>query len=114
MPMYSEQRKHSRVPVYAEVKYDQVAEDITEHIINISRGGLFIETFSPSELGTLLKISFYLPDSGHTFEVTGAVVWSRKLPTAAGPPGMGIEFKDINPHDADMLEGYINSKLTLE
>ncbi len=112
--MFTEQRRHPRAPIYVEVRYGEVAEDVTEHILNISRGGIFIETFSPGDTDTLLKLSFYLPDTGHTFEVTGKVAWSRMDATAEGPPGMGIEFVDITDHDADMLEDFVKSVLTLD
>ncbi|MEE8547192.1 MAG: TIGR02266 family protein [bacterium] len=112
--MFTEQRQHTRVPIYVEVQHGETMEDVTEYILNISRGGIFIETFSPGDLDTLLKLSFYLPDSGHTFEVSGRIAWSRMDATAEGPPGMGIEFVDISDHDANMLENFVNSVLTLD
>ncbi len=112
--MFTEQRQHPRAPIHVEVQYGEVTEDVTEYILNISRGGIYIETFSPGELDTLLKLSFYLPDTGHTFEVTGRVAWGKMDGTAEGPPGMGIEFVDISDHDADMLENFVNSVLTLD
>ncbi len=112
--MYSEQRRHPRVPLYVEVSFGEVAEDVTEYILNISRGGLFIETFSPLKPGALLQINFYLPDAGHSFNVTGSVAWSRNMATAAGPPGMGIQFQDISQQDADLLDEYVHSRLSLE
>jgi len=112
--MFTEQRQHPRAPIYVEVQYGEVTEDVTEYILNISRGGIFIETFSPGDPDTLLKLNFYLPDTGHAFEVTGRVTWSRMDATAEGPPGMGIEFVDISDHDANMLENFVNSVLTLD
>ena len=112
--MLTEQRQHPRAPIHVEVQHGAVAEDVTEYILNLSRGGVFIETFSPGDPDTLLKLSFYLPDSGHTFEVSGRVAWSRMDSTAEGPTGMGIEFVDISDHDANMLEDFVNSVLTLD
>jgi len=112
--MFTEQRQHSRAPIHVEVQYGAVTEDVTEYILNVSRGGIFIETFSPGDPDTLLKLSCYLPDSGHTFEVSGRIAWSRMDATAEGPPGMGIEFVDISDHDANMLEDLVNSVLTLD
>ncbi|MFV2082764.1 MAG: TIGR02266 family protein [bacterium] len=112
--MLTEQRRHPRAPIYVEVRYGKVTEDVTDHILNISRSGIFIETFSPNNPETFLKISFYLPDTGHTFEITGKVAWQRTAATAEGPPGMGIEFVDISEHDANILEDFVNSVLTLD
>lgn len=112
--MFTEKRQHPRASIYVEVRYGEVTEDVTDHILNVSRGGIFIETFSPCDPDTLLRINFYLPDTGHTFEVTGRVAWKRISANAEGPPGMGIEFVDISDYDANMLEDFANSVLTLD
>lgn len=62
---------------------------------NLSEGGLFLRTSTPLERGARTVVRF--GDSGNTqIEATAQVVWARSNEGAEGPPGMGLEFVDVD------------------
>ena len=77
------------------VDYQTVDEFFSEFARNINEGGLFVESETPHPLGTRVDLQFQLPGSDEPVQVTGSVV--RTSPGSADePPGMGIEFDDLD------------------
>ena len=62
--------------------------------MDVSKGGLFIATYEPLEVGTLLTLFFVLP-SGQAVEAPGKVRWIR-AGDAEFPPGMGVAFEALS------------------
>ena len=58
----------------------------TNHIRNISMGGVFIETPAVFTRGENLTLIFSLPNKDGPVRITGHVVWRT-------PEGIGVEFK---------------------
>ncbi len=70
------------------------------NILNISRGGVYIQTDSPHPLGTEIDLEFALPGIEETIKAKGLVVWVHeraKTSISSYQPGMGIKFKEISP-----------------
>ncbi|MCC6217807.1 MAG: TIGR02266 family protein [Polyangiaceae bacterium] len=61
--------------------------------LDLSAGGLFVATWSPQPPGTVVALSFVLPD-GTMVEAEGVVRWVREA-SAAAPPGMGVQFQRL-------------------
>jgi type IV pilus assembly protein PilZ len=61
---------------------------------NISKGGTFIKTTKPLEVGTVFVFVLQLPTINEQLELVGEVVWvtEEKGATADKPAGMGIRF----------------------
>jgi uncharacterized protein (TIGR02266 family) len=67
---------------------------------NLSEGGLFIATHVLKPIGTLIEVSFKLPNAPEPLKVTGTVRWLREYsPTSDTSPGMGLRFEQLEqPH----------------
>jgi type IV pilus assembly protein PilZ len=91
----SERRKSPRADVVVRVSYQTVDELFSEFARNINEGGLFVETERPHPIGTSISLQFQIPGSDEPIKVEGAVVRISDG-TAAEPPGMGIEFEDLD------------------
>ena len=67
---------------------------------NISRTGLFVRAQDPLSVGSRVTFDYRLADGTQVLRGTGVVRWVRLPETpqdAAAPPGMGIEFIDLDP-----------------
>ena len=74
-------------------------EKITATTVNMSIGGLFLETKRPLTPGTELKLEFSHPDKNDLIVCQGRVAWVNRLDSPIDqthPLGMGIEFVDLD------------------
>jgi uncharacterized protein (TIGR02266 family) len=88
------EREHQRVPYAVAVHFRSASAFLIAYSVNLSRGGLFLETQHDLPVGTPLELSFEIPGSG-TVGLDGQVAWRRGPESPEGPAGLGIEFADI-------------------
>src|SRR6266550_7335614 len=102
MPTKSERskaaaRKADRLQHELLVAYRTVDGFITDWAVNISRGGIFINTRNPLAVGSVVRLIVSLPDAAFPFDLTGRVIRAHPPDTDADQvPGMGLEFVDID------------------
>ncbi|MFV2081564.1 MAG: TIGR02266 family protein [bacterium] len=104
-------RQHPRIPVRVEVFYGHGADFASDYMLNVSRGGLFIETFSPLDIGTRIDLRFSLPAFTNIFNVKGEVVWKRPAGQGTSPPGMGVQFVEVDKKDAELIDSFVRSQV---
>ena len=89
-------REHARVPLTLRVEFRTASSLLVAYSVNVSRGGLFVETEADVELGTdvtlELAVAGQAPVPAH-----GVVAWRRGRESPDGPPGLGVEFQDVTP-----------------
>ena len=73
-----------------------VDEFIEKYATNLSVGGMFIRTREPKPLGTVLGFKVEIAGGQRVLQGRATVRWVRELNDPAGPPGMGIEFDDLD------------------
>ena len=106
----SDNRRESRLPIDVKVDYRTAGSFITDYTKNISRGGLFIATSLPLEVGTRVRLRLTLPDGDAPFALDGVVKWVSTLRDKdAHPPGMGIEFVDFDEKVKTKLESLVKT-----
>jgi two-component system chemotaxis response regulator CheY len=94
-------RKAPRIPIKLEVSYsdgEQFTEYTAGYTLNMSVGGLFLETTSPLSPGVELKLKFSFPESDDLIMCRGRVAWVNSLQSPVNknhPPGMGVAFVDL-------------------
>lgn len=77
----------------------------------IGKGGMFIASVNPREVGEQMEISFMLPGDGKESRCGCEVVWRRGFePGFKAEPGMGIRFTSISPEIADGIERMVHSE----
>lgn len=92
------------MPYAVELEFRTASSFLVAYSVNLSRGGLFVETDADIPTGALLTIDFNIPGAG-TSSVNGVVAWRRAVDEATnGPPGIGIEIQDIAPQLGPMID----------
>jgi type IV pilus assembly protein PilZ len=92
-------RKHPRAPIELKVDYKKLNSFFADYTKNISKGGTFIKTEKPLQIGTRFLFKLTIPRREPPFELLGEVVWSKTEPP---DPGMGIRF--IYADDSQRLD----------
>jgi type IV pilus assembly protein PilZ len=93
-----EKREEGRAPITLRVDYRRLNTFFADYTKNISKGGTFIKTTKPLDVGTEFVFVLALPDAdggeAQKLELTGEVRWIVSEPEASDekPAGMGIQF----------------------
>jgi uncharacterized protein (TIGR02266 family) len=87
-------RLHQRIPYTVQVQFRTASSFLVAYSVNLSRGGIFLETDHLLESGTEVSLQFAVPGAGPIL-VSGRVTWARETKSIDGPAGMGVEFDDI-------------------
>ena len=86
----------------------QFEEELKAKVLNISSGGIYVETSNPLPEGTLFEFEFKLPDSKKIIKAKGMVTWVKRKSSISG---MGIKFIKISTDNKKAILGYIEQKL---
>jgi uncharacterized protein (TIGR02266 family) len=102
-------RKSERLQHELLVAYRTVDGFITDWAVNISRGGMFINTRNPLSVGSIVRLIVSLPDAAFPFDLTGRVIRVHPHdPNSDTAPGMGIEFVDVDEDKRARLERFVD------
>lgn len=84
-------RKSERIQVALEIRYRSAGAFLVSYSVNLSKGGLFVETTTPLPPGQRIDLRVLTPEE-QTIELEGVVAWVRSAADASpgDPPGMGI------------------------
>jgi len=105
-----ERRSNERLPVQLKVEYQSAESFISEYTMNISRGGMFISTRTPLNIGTQIELVFHIPGREIPFRILGEVAWITPYDRKSNLiPGMGIKFKKMDENDRKAFESFIES-----
>jgi len=104
-----ERRSHVRVPLKVRASCREGEISYPRWTLNISEGGIFIETEELFPVGTELEMSIPLPLPEPPVRVKGLVVRvvSKSEESEANPSGMGIRFLYLKAEDAQKINKYI-------
>lgn len=94
-------------PARLKIAYKRTDAFVAEYSENLSRGGTFIKTPSPLELGRECIFELSIPDREAPIQLRGQVVWSSKgvkQLEAGQEPGMGIKYLFETPEVRRELE----------
>jgi uncharacterized protein (TIGR02266 family) len=106
-----ERRRTHRAELMVRVDYGTVDELFSEFTRDINEGGLFIETERPHPPGTAVSMQFNLPGSQEPVRTTGRVV-HVVAEDGDQPPGMGIEFDDLDREARGRIDELIRALRT--
>jgi len=83
---------------------------LTDYSINLSTGGVFIESTMTLPEDTELTVKFKLPVSNNIIVARARVAWVNdpfELKKASLPPGMGLQFLDLPMEDIHTIRTYL-------
>src|SRR5262245_31444042 len=106
--MGAEKRQAPRVEHELLVAYKTVGGFISEWAVNLSRGGLFVNTRNPLPMGTIVRLMVNLPGVAFPFDLAGRVVRVEAVDNGANvAPGMGIEFLEVDDKTREDLAAFV-------
>jgi len=85
---------------------------LTDYSINLSTGGVFIESSMILPEDTELIVKFNLPDSDTIITTNARVAWTNDplfLKKASLPPGMGLQFLDLSMEDLHTIRTFLDT-----
>jgi uncharacterized protein (TIGR02266 family) len=98
-------RATPRIPTSLVVRFENLGEMAGLLITNLSRGGIFVPTGQPAEIGTLLKLRIEVATPHKEIELDGEVVSRHVGPDFEIPRrGMGIRFKSLTSSDQALVD----------
>ena len=108
-------REHSRAPLHIAVDVLVSGEPKTLRgmTANVSEGGMFIAIDDPRPVGTMLRLSFPLPEGGGPVAGFGEVVWIRLRRDKGRPVGMGVQYRYLDDDGLDRLRVWVARALGL-
>lgn len=87
-------REHQRMPFAVPVEFRTASSFLVAYSVNLSRGGLFLETDRVLEPGAAITVQLLVPSVGGV-ALEGRVTWRRGPGDSAGPAGVGVEFDRV-------------------
>jgi uncharacterized protein (TIGR02266 family) len=104
-----ENRTNQRVPVQLLVDYRSDGNYLFDFCRDLGAGGVFIETTKPLSHGSMVDLTFTLPDSKQTLEATGRVIWVQgAVPDKNLKSGMGVQFEEFTQEQRTLLQEFVD------
>lgn len=101
-------REHDRMPYAVQVEFRTASSFLVAYSMNLSRGGMFLETTEDIPTGAPIEVALQIPGA-HPISLTGIVTWRRGDDSPEGPTGIGIEFQDAGPQLGGVIDGLVST-----
>ncbi len=110
-PQSMAEREHERMPYSVRAEFRTPSSFLVAYSVNLSRGGLFLETEVEIPTGALVTVDLDIPTIGQ-ISLNGMVTWRRGVERVEGepdgPPGLGIEFQDVAPRLGSVIDRLVS------
>jgi Tfp pilus assembly protein PilZ len=94
-----DQRSDHRITCLIAVDYATQKRAYQDFMQDLSKGGVFIETREPLNIGEALSLTFSVPKSDSHFKIAGKIVRSDEK-------GVGVEFDTkLSQHEEEVIKG---------
>ena len=111
MPQPHERRQEERAPIELRVEYQRLNRFFYDYTRNISKGGTFIHTKKPLDVGTQFLFKLLVPNLDEPMVLLGEVRWilhegetRQDDDGEISTPGMGIRFIYKNTAQQELVE----------
>jgi type IV pilus assembly protein PilZ len=104
-----DKRGEDRAAIQLRVDYKRLNTFFADYTKNISKGGTFIRTVKPLDVGTEFVFVLSVPSHNKQLELKGEVVWvvTEEKADADNPAGMGIKFKFENDAEREKVDDFV-------
>jgi type IV pilus assembly protein PilZ len=113
-----ERRREARAPIELKVEYKRLNTFFYDYTKNISKGGTFIKTEKPLDIGTIFLFKLMVPSREAPLALRGEVRWVIKEGSPRPPnipadhePGMGIRFMYEGTDQRQALEEMVEKMM---
>jgi type IV pilus assembly protein PilZ len=106
---WEDRRSSPRHAITLRVDYKRMNTFFADYAKNISKGGTFIRTSKPLDVGTEFVFVLSIPDQQDQLQLRGQVMWTVDESQAGDehPAGMGIRFKFNDDGEREQLEAFV-------
>ncbi|NNB89767.1 TIGR02266 family protein [Corallococcus exiguus] len=98
------------VGLLVKLKHESVGSFTEEFATNISPGGMFIRSRTPQPVGTPVRFEVQIANGVRVLQGTATVRWVRDVNDPAGPPGMGLQFQELDTASRALVELMLQRK----
>jgi type IV pilus assembly protein PilZ len=104
-----ERRASQRHKIALKVDYKRMNTFFADYAKNISKGGTFIKTAKPLDVGTEFVFVLSIPGQADQLRLKGTVMWTvdEDQSTEERPAGMGIRFNFADDAERKELESFV-------
>jgi uncharacterized protein (TIGR02266 family) len=95
------------------VQYGRGSDLAWANLVNLSVGGIFIETRELLPPGEIVSLAFTLPEGPREIFCSGRVAWVNspgKLAKPRLPFGVGVQFVDLAPDDMEAISEHVKGE----
>jgi len=103
----------ARVPLETDVRLGLSDHESWGWSRNLSRGGMFVESDTPLEPDTELRLQFTLPQIPEALAPTARVMW-RRAATRTTRSGLGLRFLELDGIAARCIDDYVYERAEAE
>ena len=96
-------RENPRKPCLINANYRIQDRNFKNYILDISIGGVFIETDQKLPVGRQMMLKFSLPNHSQPFTLNGEIAWSS-------PRGFGLKFDEMTLQQGNILKTFVDQK----
>jgi type IV pilus assembly protein PilZ len=109
VPGGSERRRFPRHAITLRVDYKRMNTFFADYAKNISKGGTFIKTAKPLDVGTEFVFVLSIPGQADQLRLKGTVMWTvdEGQSSEERPAGMGIRFNFADDGERKQLEDFV-------
>ncbi len=101
-------RKHNRLPLSVRVAYRSTGTFLVAYSVNLSKGGVFLETEEPLPIGSPIQLELEVPTVG-LLTVVGKVAWLREKNADGLPQGMGVQFNSLDDNYGHAIDELVKN-----
>ena len=96
-------RENPRKPCLINAGYRIQDRNFKSYILDISIGGVFVETNAKFPIGKDLLLKFSLPNNPQPVTFSGKIAWSSAK-------GFGVKFDSVSKLQGDILKSFVEQK----
>jgi type IV pilus assembly protein PilZ len=106
---WSDRRNSPRHPITLRVDYKRMNTFFADYAKNISKGGTFIRTSKPLDVGTEFVFVLSIPGQSEHLQLRGEVIWivEESQANEERPAGMGIRFRFAEESEKRQLDQFV-------
>ncbi|RKG99528.1 TIGR02266 family protein [Corallococcus sp. CA053C] len=98
------------VGLLVKLKHESVGSFTEEFATNLSPGGMFIRSRTPQPVGTPVRFEVQIANGVRVLQGSATVRWVREVNDPAGPPGMGLQFQELDTASRALVELMLQRK----
>ncbi|MBU8898922.1 TIGR02266 family protein [Corallococcus sp. M34] len=98
------------VGLLVRLKHESVGSFAEEFATNLSPGGMFIRSRTPQPVNTPVRFEVQIAGGVRVLQGTATVRWVREVNDPAGPPGMGLQFEELDTASRALVDLMLQSR----